>query len=202
MLGVSAPVAAMRLTRELARAMSVDGGLPDLVLLFGVAGAFPDRHLEADLRARAPTPELGACAWVSRDAFGDLGVQSESDFLDLEALGLEQPGPFGMHALGAELAARAGLPCLDAVTVATGSAREAESRALHQRTGARLESMEGAAVAMVCASFGVPMIQLRSVSNYTGDRVRAAWSLDSAVAAVQDYVCALLPLLAGMPAPT
>ena len=48
--------------------------------------------------------------------------------------------------------------------------------------------MEGAAIAHACRESGVPMIQVRSVSNRTGDRDRAGWDLETAAASVQDVL--------------
>jgi futalosine hydrolase len=60
------------------------------------------------------------------------------------------------------------------------------------RTNAAIETMEGAAVALVCRKLSIPLVQLRSVSNRTGDRERAAWDLDGACAPLHDAVRKLL----------
>jgi futalosine hydrolase len=48
--------------------------------------------------------------------------------------------------------------------------------------------MEGAAVAFCCAEAAVPLVQLRAVSNFTGERSRGAWDLETACARVQAAV--------------
>jgi futalosine hydrolase len=51
--------------------------------------------------------------------------------------------------------------------------------------------MEGAAIALACAHAGVPWVQLRAVSNLTGDRDRAGWDRDRALAALANTVAEL-----------
>ena len=48
--------------------------------------------------------------------------------------------------------------------------------------------MEGAAVAYVCRQFELPLLHVRAISNWTGDRDRGDWNLGAAVGAVQQAV--------------
>jgi futalosine hydrolase len=51
-----------------------------------------------------------------------------------------------------------------------------------QRNGIPLvESMEGAALHYVCLMEGIPFLQIRSVSNVTGDRDKNRWKLKEAI---------------------
>jgi futalosine hydrolase len=52
--------------------------------------------------------------------------------------------------------------------------------------------MEGAAVAYVCRKLEVPLLHVRAISNWTGDRDRGAWNLGAAVDAVQRAVRRLM----------
>ena len=52
--------------------------------------------------------------------------------------------------------------------------------------------MEGAAVGAVCAALGIPWVQLRVISNRTGDRDRAGWDLDAELAVLHPAVRRLL----------
>jgi futalosine hydrolase len=54
-----------------------------------------------------------------------------------------------------------------------------------RRTGASIESMEGAAWALACQSAGVPFAQVRSISNVAGPRDRPAWRIPQALAALR-----------------
>jgi futalosine hydrolase len=46
-----------------------------------------------------------------------------------------------------------------------------------RRTGGICENMEGAAVAQVCALHGVPFLEVRGISNHTGDRDLSRWDV-------------------------
>jgi futalosine hydrolase len=51
------------------------------------------------------------------------------------------------------------------------------------RSGAAVESMEGAAVALACARLGLPFAEVRGVSNVAGVRDKTAWQVGPALAA-------------------
>jgi futalosine hydrolase len=71
-------------------------------------------------------------------------------------------------------------------TTCTGT--DAAAREIAARTGAAVESMEGAAVVHACLRMGVPVGEVRAVSNMVGDRDRGAWRVREAAAAAQDAV--------------
>lgn len=182
-LGVGKVAAAATLTRVLAGAVA-QGRLPDAVLLFGVCGAYPARH-----RRGGPVLRVGEACVVGDDVLADEGAATEEGFLDLEDLELGRVGPFTTDpSLVARAAERLGVPVVRGATVSTCSGTEALSGERARRTGAAVETMEGAAVAAVCRRFAVPWLQVRAVSNETGDRQRAGWRLAEAVTAVQDAV--------------
>lgn len=163
---------------------------PAGVLLFGVAGAVPARHRPAS--ATGDHLQIGGVCVVGADRFGDEGVATERGFLDLGAEGLVATGPFAADAaMTAALAAQLGAPVVGGVTVSTCSGSEAAAGNLARRTGALVESMEGAAAAFVAARRGLPFAQLRAISNFTGDRDRAGWDLATAVHAVQQALHSL-----------
>jgi futalosine hydrolase len=45
-----------------------------------------------------------------------------------------------------------------------------------------IENMEGAAVHYVCLKENIPFVQIRSISNYVGDRNKKNWKIKEAVA--------------------
>ncbi len=61
-----------------------------------------------------------------------------------------------------------------------------------ERSGAAVESMEGAGAALTCARLGLPFAQVRGVSNVAGVRDKAAWNVGAAVRAASDAVLAAL----------
>ena len=159
------------------------------VLLFGVAGAYPARQ-----REDAPPVGVGDLAVVTQDRFGDEGVETPDGFLDLGAMKLGDVGPFPADRRLAEAATAAlGCPAVRGLTVSTCSGTDAASaRALARGGSADVETMEGAAVAYVCRQHEMPLLQVRAVSNWTGDRDRGEWSLGAAVDAAQRAVRRLM----------
>ena len=173
-LGVGKTAAAATLAARLATIPRPDG-----VLLFGVCGAFPAEHLSGAARQLRV---LDVCV-VSDDVIADDGVEIPGRLLSLDELGLGSIGPWRMDETATDaLAKRVGdPPKVHAATVSTGSGTDARSQATARRTGASIETMEGAAVALVCERFGVPLVQLRCVSNLTGDGSRATFRLEDSV---------------------
>ena len=164
-LGIGKTAAAIGLSRALA------AGDVGSVIAIGVAGAHRDSGLG-----------VGDRVLVGTDVLADEGARTPTGFLDLAALGLGEIGPWraddGLLALaGSVLKART----VAAATVSTCSAIDALAAETAARSGAAIETMEGAAIAAACAAYGVPWIQLRVISNMTGDRDRAGWDLARAL---------------------
>lgn len=156
---------------------------PRWVLLFGVCGAYPSGHVLED------GLDVGRVCVVGEEWLADEGVEAEAGFVSIAALGLGSVGPFAADPGRArEAAAILGAPIVRGATVSGCSGTDAASRAIAGRTRAVVESMEGAAVAIACARLGVPWVQVRCVSNRTGDRARGGWDLPRAVAGVQAAV--------------
>lgn len=172
-LGVGKTAAATALTRRLATTTQ-----PPAVVAFGVAGAYGD-HLA-----------VGQLCVVGSERFGDEGVATPNGFITLGGLGLGSDAPLSADRDWIEriVAALDGPPVCTGATVSTCSGTDASAAAVAARTGADVETMEGAAIAHVCAAFGIPWVGLRAISNRTGDRDRAGWDLATATAAVQDAV--------------
>jgi futalosine hydrolase len=173
-IGVGKTAAAITLTERLVR-----GPLPGGVLLFGACGAYPPEHLGG---ATHGLKTLDLCL-VSDDLLADEGVEMSPDFTSIQDLDLGAIGPFSMDAAATDAIARelGGIPRVRGATVSTCSGTDARSLTIAMRSGASVETMEGAAVAMVCRRFNVPLVQLRCVSNFTGDRNRSEWNLEGAV---------------------
>jgi futalosine hydrolase len=76
------------------------------------------------------------------------------------------------------------------VTVSTCTGIEADARALETRTGGAVETMEGAAVAHVAHLHGIPVGEVRGISNIVTNRDKASWQLREAAVAAQKAVLA------------
>ena len=165
-LGVGKALAAYTLTEALVRRKVA------LVVAIGVCGAHRGTGLE-----------IGSLCVVARESFIDEGVLHPGGFLGLAALGLGDTTPLVADAARVRSAADAlGAPIVEGGTVSTCSGTDALAHERASRCPATIETMEGAAIALVCAKLGVPWVGLRAVSNFTGDRDRAQWDLSAATA--------------------
>lgn len=179
-LGVGKAAAAMCATELLLKRR------PAWLLLVGVCGAYP------------PTPgrpglAVGDLCLVGEDRLADEGVGlAGGELLGIASLGLGDEGPFQADPARTQaIAARLGSPIVAGATVSTCSGCDELSRAIAARSGARVETMEGAAVLQVCQHLGVPAVQLRCVSNLSGERTAAGWDLAGAVERLHAAVRAL-----------
>lgn len=150
-----------------------------LVVSAGIAGGF---------QPRAP---LGSVVVSSAVVAADLGAQTPDGYLTVDELGFGRsvhPVPEDLTGRIADALHAAGLPHTVApvltVSTVTGTAgRAAELAARHP--GAAAEAMEGFGVAEAAAAYGVPVVEIRAVSNAVGPRDRAAWRIGEALNALR-----------------
>jgi len=146
------------------------------VLNIGIGGSLPDG------------PALGAVVAATASVYADEGLQTPDGFTDCAGLGFPL-GPFA----GSSVPADSGLlgmfgPLADlsspVATVSTCSGTDALARMVATRTGAVAEGMEGAAVGHIAARLGVRFIEVRAISNTTGDRGAQRWEIRPALSAI------------------
>jgi len=164
--GVGPVHAAIALTRRL------ESGPAERIICCGVGGAYPGSGLA-----------VGDVVCAATEQYGDFGADSPDGFLDLREWGL--PGRMSLDLFPVER--RAGF-----VTCATCTGTAARAAELVARTGGAVESMEGAAVVEVARRYGVPVGEIRGISNPVGDRDRDAWRIEEAAAAAQEALLAWL----------
>ena len=61
--------------------------------------------------------------------------------------------------------------------------------------GAQIEYMEGAALHYVCLQEKIPFLQIRSLSNFAGERDKSKWVLKESIAHLNLHLQQLLKLL-------
>ncbi|HEV3049671.1 MAG TPA: futalosine hydrolase [Longimicrobium sp.] len=165
------------------------------VVGFGIAGAYPGSGLG-----------IGSVALATAAVYGDEGVQTPSGWMGTEGIGIplwqgERP-LFNEFALDAALVERARAVLSAAgfdvrtgpfVTVSNCSGSAVLGQMMAERfPGALCEGMEGAALAHVAAIYGVPLLELRAVSNLVEDRDMSRWRIREAAVAAQEAVRALV----------
>ncbi|MER5709990.1 futalosine hydrolase [Streptomyces sp. NPDC002122] len=161
----------------------------DLVVSAGIAGGF------------APRAPIGTVVVSEAIVAADLGADTPDGYLAVEELGFGRSVHPVPHALTGPLAAAlraAGRPHTVApvltVSTVTGTAgRTAELAGRHPEAAA--EAMEGFGVAEAAAAYGVPVVEIRAVSNAVGPRDRSAWRIGEALNSLRQAFRALGPTL-------
>jgi futalosine hydrolase len=163
-----------------------DGRPFRLVVSAGIGGGF------------APDAPVGSLVVADEITAADLGAETADGFLPVTELGFgtvtHRPPEALVRDVTAATGARAGT--ILTVSTVTGTAdRAAALRARHPR--ALAEAMEGFGVAEAAAVHGVPVLELRAVSNPVGPRDRAAWRIGEALDALAEAFGKLAPVLEG-----
>ncbi|WP_434591202.1 futalosine hydrolase [Streptomyces sp. A5-4] len=155
-----------------------------LVISAGIGGGFP---------AVAP---LGSVVVADAIVAADLGAETPEGYVPVTGLGfgtVEHLPPAALVRAVADVTGAITGTVLTVSTVTGSAARTAELRARHPR--AAVEAMEGFGVAEAAALHGVPVLEIRAVSNAVGPRDRAAWRIGPALAALGAAFGKLVPVL-------
>jgi len=144
---------------------------PGLVIQAGIAG----------------TPEegdIGNVFAIGSEQIADLGVLEKTGFTNIFDMGLENRDRFPFRDGKLDNPYRSllewtGLPVLDGVTV--NEIKSSDFAGLQRNPLRVVESMEGAALHYVCLMEKVPFLQIRAISNITGDRDKSRWKLKEAL---------------------
>lgn len=204
-LGVGLVSAAISLTQCLERQRQ----RPEVLIAFGCGGAYARSGLIN-----------GDLALADREVFGDLGITAEHRFIPLADLHLPLPD---ILAVQQQIELDKGwrqlvLESLEQATelrsrrIMTGtfisvnrvSGTPELSQALEDCWEGICENMEGAALAQVAKAYGIPLVELRGISNPCGSRERARWDLPGGMQVAQQAVCHLLqnlPQIRNQPCP-
>ncbi len=158
------------------------------VLSAGIAGALPGAGLE-----------IGEVVVASSCVYAEEGLLTPRGFSDVTGLGFPL-GDFPGNAVPVDsglLRRLAGAGRTGPIaTVATCSGTDEAAAEVHRRTQALAEAMEGAAVVHAARRLAVPAIELRAISNTTGDRAAQIWDLPAALRSLRSALASALSLLA------
>ena len=160
---------------------------PDIVIQAGIAGCF-DRNIP-----------LGSVFAVKQDRIADLGVVEKNKFRSLMDAGLVAPNHFP-HTRGwlvnkSEALKKTGLKKVKAISVNEISTQKRRIEFYKKGFAPILESMEGAALHHVCLMEKIEFIQLRSISNYVGERNKKNWRLQTSIDKLNTELITLLKLI-------
>ncbi|KOV72208.1 futalosine nucleosidase [Streptomyces sp. NRRL WC-3723] len=178
------PALAAATTAGALTAAALAGRPYGLVVSAGIGGGFP------------PGAPVGSLVVADAITAADLGAETADGFLPVTELGFgaitHRPPESLVRVVSAATGARTGT----ILTVSTVTGTAARAAALSDRhPGALAEGMEGFGVAEAAAAHGVPVLELRAVSNPVGPRDRAAWRIGDALAALTEGFGKLAPAL-------
>jgi futalosine hydrolase len=165
-------VGMMATTYSLTRA--IYSNRPDFIIQAGVGGC---------LDKRLP---LSKVVFVENESLGDLGVEENGSFKTLFDLRLLDKNDFpwreGRLSNNIDQLKSTGLTIVDAVTVNEISTNSNRIDYYRNQLNASVESMEGAALHYVALQEKIPFLQMRSLSNFVGERDKSKWVMDIAIA--------------------
>jgi futalosine hydrolase len=143
------------------------------------------------------TAPPGALLVADAITVADLGAETPEGFLPVTELGFGTVTHRPPASLVRELAAATSATAVGTVLTVSTVTGTAERAALLARRhpGAVAEAMEGFGVAEAAAAHGVPVAEIRAVSNAVGPRDRAAWRIGDALAALTEAFGKAAPTL-------
>ena len=149
-----------------------------LVLNVGIAGSFDS------------TLMLGDLVNISEDTFSELGAEDGENFIPLNQLGFGRTTYESTFDSGMDLLKD--LPLVKGITVNTVHGNVAHINKLLQYYHVQTESMEGAAVFYACNLMNIPVLQVRSISNYVEQRNKDNWKVGLALQNLNDWLIKFL----------
>jgi futalosine hydrolase len=174
---------------------------PGIIINFGVGGAYPSSRLK-----------IGDIAIAEKEVYGDEGSSSKDGFHTLEVIGIpllakgrrryfnefqldkklvkKALNSFNHAIDNSSLTAKVKTGPFLTLSTSTGTLRRAKN--LQRIFHAICENMEGAAVAHICAIYGIPMVEIRGISNTIEDRDIRKWGLKLAAENCQKVVIEFL----------
>lgn len=158
----------------------------------------PDLVIQAGIGGAATKEEIGKVYTIGSEEIADLGVMEKAGFRNIFEMGLDNPDRFPFskgklknpHRLLLEWT---GLPVLDGITV--NEIKSSDFTDFQRNRAPVVESMEGAALHYVCLMEQVPFLQIRSISNLTGDRDKSRWKLKEAIKSLHETLVHLIQKL-------
>jgi futalosine hydrolase len=147
---------------------------PDIIIQAGVAGCF-DRQIP-----------LGSVVLIKQDTIADESVielKKLKTLFDLKLVPQDQP-PYKKGWLvnpSSSLLKKSRLKMVKGISVNQITTDKKMIRFYKDHFAPSTESMEGAALHYVCLKENVPFLQVRSISNYIGERNKKNWNMKDSI---------------------
>ena len=161
---------------------------PDLIIQAGIAGTFKQKK------------KLATTVVVKEETIADMGVEEDKEWKDIFDLKLEKANyyPFEKRKLPNQWLKKFNLlklPEVKAITINEISTNILRIEQYRKKYAPVIESMEGAALHFVCREMNVPFIQIRSLSNYVGERDKSKWLLKESIAVLNKTLLLMIEKL-------
>ena len=147
---------------------------PGLVIQAGVAGCFDDQW------------PLGSVLAIKQDTIADESViemKKLKTLFDLELVPQDRfPYTKGWLLNNSEVLKKTKLPVVKGISVNQITTSKEMIRCYQKTFNPVTESMEGAALHYVCLEEKIPFVQIRSISNYIGERNKKKWNMNESIA--------------------
>lgn len=166
--GIGLTAATYHLTRQ------INLKKPGIIIQAGVAGCFTKKI------------SLGSVVIIKQDTVADESVVEMKKLRTLFDLKLvpQNQFPFQKGWLinqNFALIRKSGLKAVKAVSVNQITTSKQMIRFYENEFNPAIESMEGAALHYVCLMEKIPFLQIRSVSNYIGERNKKKWNMSESI---------------------
>lgn len=146
---------------------------PDFLIQAGIAGCF-DKKVP-----------LSSFFVIEKDCFADLGVIENNKWVDMFDLGLigkdSEPYEDAWLTNKTQTSFFKNEVRTTSITVNEITTAARKNNCWLNKYEATLESLEGAAFHYVCLMQGIPFLQVRTVSNYVGERDKNNWETEKAI---------------------
>ncbi|WP_199619350.1 futalosine hydrolase [Paenibacillus alkalitolerans] len=160
-----------------------------MVVSAGIGGGFPGQA------------EIASIVVANEIIAADLGAETPDGFLGLDELGfgsaripVEAESAFRVAEALKAAGLKAAIGPVLTVSTATGTAATAAELAA-RIPDAAAEAMEGFGVATAAFQRGLPVLEIRAISNTVGPRDRAAWRIGEALNALESASSVLIEVL-------
>ena len=142
------------------------------VIQAGIAGAFSNEL------------NLAETVLVKQDTFGDLGAEENQSFTSYIGSPLINAHAFpyadGWLLNTAGMPKNSSLKAVKGVTVNKVSDSSLQKQQMINAFDPQIETMEGAGFHYVCIQESIPFVQIRTISNYVGERDKSKWKIREA----------------------
>ena len=156
----------------------------DIVIKAGIAGSFNSSLL------------LGQTVFVKQDCFADLGIEERGNYTPIFSTVFADKNKFpfveGWLVNLENNTNNLNLLSVKSITVNKISDSALQKQQLLSNFNADIETMEGAALHYVCLQEKIPFLQIRSISNYVGERDKSKWYMKEAIKNLNNTISKLI----------